>query len=132
MKFKVLSKTLLMTGILMLMSGCNAYRSSFSCGDAKGAECLSMDRVDRMISSGEIERFNEAYCQGGKCRGGKCGGGGRRSSDNAFMPDMSNSKSSANIYYGDKGGKHDGRDAAEDKGQNGGLEGALADKGEEY
>ena len=51
------------------VSGCAVYNSSFSCGDAKGANCLSMDRVDKMIASGEIERFNESLkeCKGPKC-----------------------------------------------------------------
>jgi len=51
------------------VSGCAVYNSSFSCGDAKGANCMSMDRVDRMIASGEIERFNESLkeCKGRKC-----------------------------------------------------------------
>jgi len=52
------------------VSGCAVYNSSFSCGDAKGANCLSMDRVDRMIASGEIERFNESLKE---CKGSKCG-----------------------------------------------------------
>ncbi len=41
------------------LTACSTYRSSFSCEDAKGVYCASMDRVDRMVSSGEIERFNE-------------------------------------------------------------------------
>lgn len=49
--------------------GCKTYSSSFACGDAKGAKCVSMDRVDRMITSGEIERFNEERnCSGGGCK----------------------------------------------------------------
>lgn len=51
---------IIITSILSLaLSGCGTYRSSFNCGDSKGAYCASMDRVDQMISSGEIERFNE-------------------------------------------------------------------------
>jgi hypothetical protein len=30
-----------------------------TCGDARGAYCASMDHVDQMINSGEIENFNE-------------------------------------------------------------------------
>lgn len=55
--------------LLPLLTSCATYNSSFACGDAKGANCTSMDRVDRMIASGEIERFNEV---GGKCRGRRC------------------------------------------------------------
>ena len=52
-------KPLITTCLLLILSGCSTYKSSFNCGDAKGAYCASMDRVDRMINSGEIERFNE-------------------------------------------------------------------------
>ncbi len=55
--------------IIGCLSGCSSYSSSFVCGDARGANCISMDMVDRMISSGEIERFNEANK---KCRGRRC------------------------------------------------------------
>ena len=47
------------SGLLLTLSGCATYKSSFNCGDAKGAYCASMDHVDQMINSGEIERFNE-------------------------------------------------------------------------
>ena len=45
--------------LLTLLSGCATYKSSFNCGDARGAYCASMDHVDQMINSGEIENFNE-------------------------------------------------------------------------
>lgn len=45
--------------LLLLVSGCATYKSSFNCGDAKGAYCASMDHVDQMIDNGEIENFNE-------------------------------------------------------------------------
>ena len=52
--------TFIMTGSLVFaLSGCATYKSSFNCGDAKGAYCASMDMVDQMINSGEIENFNE-------------------------------------------------------------------------
>ena len=43
----------------MSVSSCSTYKSSFTCGNARGVECASMDRVDYMIQNGEIERFNE-------------------------------------------------------------------------
>ena len=52
-KYKAVS--LLLTSIVL--SGCSTYSSSFSCGDARGANCMSMDRVDRMIANGEIENL---------------------------------------------------------------------------
>lgn len=50
---------LLSLGIVVLLSGCSTYSNQFSCSDAKGAYCLSMEKVDRLIASGEIDRFNE-------------------------------------------------------------------------
>ena len=44
---------------IVILSSCASYKTSFSCGDAEGASCISMDRVDLMIQNGEIERFNE-------------------------------------------------------------------------
>ena len=72
--YKTIKNNSLVNLIVMLVlslsvSGCAVYNSSFSCGDAKGANCMSIDRVDRMIASGEIERFNESLkeCKGSKC-----------------------------------------------------------------
>ena len=64
-KFKMMLVT------LFLISGCSSYGSSFSCGDSRGANCMPMDRVDKLIASGEIERFtNEktANCKGFSCK----------------------------------------------------------------
>lgn len=64
---------ILITLLISSLSGCSTYKNGFSCGDAKGANCMSMDRVDRMISSGEIELFNENVRDTSKkCRGKKC------------------------------------------------------------
>jgi len=50
---------------MMLLSSCSSYKSSFSCGDAAGVHCTSMDCVDRLISSGEIEQYhNKARLKG--------------------------------------------------------------------
>ena len=45
--------------LLFTLTSCASYKSSFNCGDSKGAYCAPMDAVDQMINSGEIERFNE-------------------------------------------------------------------------
>lgn len=45
--------------MLLNLTACATYKSSFNCGDSKGVYCAPMDRVDQMINSGEIERFNE-------------------------------------------------------------------------
>ena len=66
-----IQKKLLIVMLLPLLTSCATYNSSFACGDARGANCTSMDKVDRMISSGEIERFNESRK---KCRGRHCKG----------------------------------------------------------
>lgn len=57
--------------LILVLSGCSTYRSGFSCGEAKGANCLSMDKVDGLISSVEIERFNDSRNLS-KCKGSKC------------------------------------------------------------
>ena len=56
--------------LLPLLTSCATYNSSFSCGDARGANCMSMDRVDRMIANGEIENFTDKKknCRGRKCK----------------------------------------------------------------
>lgn len=53
----------------LILSGCSTYNTKFACGDARGANCMSMDRVDRMISNGQIEEYTQ---QKQKCRGRKC------------------------------------------------------------
>ena len=53
-----------------ILSGCSTYSNSFACGDAKGAACMSIDKVDRMIASGEIEDYvsGKKRCRGRACR----------------------------------------------------------------
>ena len=58
-KLKQIIKVMGTSILLLNLSACATYKSSFNCGDAKGAYCSSMDAVDQMINSGEIERFNE-------------------------------------------------------------------------
>lgn len=65
-----------------ILGGCKTYNNAFSCGDATGAKCMSMDNVDRMITSGEIERFNEARNKS-NCRGRSCNGA--RTQDEIFL-----------------------------------------------
>lgn len=70
---KWIKRKLAIALLLPLLTSCATYKNGFSCGDAKGANCMSMDRVDRMISSGEIELFNENVRDTSKkCRGKKC------------------------------------------------------------
>jgi len=38
----------------MLLTNCAGYGSSFTCPDAKGLMCGSVDSVDQMIDSGQI------------------------------------------------------------------------------
>lgn len=67
---KGLKSKLVMAMLLPLLTSCATYNSSFACGDARGAACTSMDNVDRMIASGEIERFNRVKknCRGRRCK----------------------------------------------------------------
>lgn len=54
-----------------ILSGCSSsYKSSFGCGDARGANCMPMDTIDRMIQSGEIEQIELAAAN--NCRGRSC------------------------------------------------------------
>lgn len=66
-----IGKTARLAMLLVLVSSCSSYSSNFSCGDSKGANCLPMDRVDSMISSGEIELYTNGV---GRCRGRNCHG----------------------------------------------------------
>ena len=67
LKQKISIKIILTLVISNVLGGCGIYRSSFICPDAKGADCYSMEAVDKMISSGEIEVFNESCrCSKGK------------------------------------------------------------------
>tara|TARA_B110000503_G_scaffold70424_1_gene109573 strand:+ start:2164 stop:2499 length:336 start_codon:yes stop_codon:yes gene_type:complete len=59
MRVTKLSKIIVSTILIVNLTGCATYKSSFNCGDSKGVYCAPMDRVDQMINSGEIERFNE-------------------------------------------------------------------------
>jgi hypothetical protein len=59
MRVTKLSKIIASTILIVNLTGCATYKSSFNCGDSKGVYCAPMDRVDQMINSGEIERFNE-------------------------------------------------------------------------
>jgi hypothetical protein len=60
---------------LLLLSGCSSgYGTSFACGDSKGANCMPMDKVDRLIASGEIERYTkekQETCRGSRCKKGE-------------------------------------------------------------
>jgi hypothetical protein len=69
-KNKVSLKTKLSIALLAtFLTSCTTYKSGFACDSAKGMACTSMDKVDRMIASGEIDRFNEPRK---KCRGRGC------------------------------------------------------------
>jgi hypothetical protein len=58
-----------MTLILpFVLQSCSVYSSSFSCSDSKGAPCVMLSDVNRMIDSGEIK----TVYQNKKCRTGKC------------------------------------------------------------
>ena len=67
---KWIKRKLAIAFLLPVLTSCATYNSSFSCGDARGANCMSMDRVDRMIANGEIENFTDKKknCRGRKCK----------------------------------------------------------------
>ena len=39
------------------VSSCASYKAGFSCPDAVGVDCTSMERVDQLISNGKIEEY---------------------------------------------------------------------------
>lgn len=65
--FKKLVVTLL---LLPFLTSCATYNSGFGCGDAKGVPCTPMERVDLLISNGEIEHYvsGKKRCRGRACR----------------------------------------------------------------
>lgn len=66
----VMKRKLVMAMLLLLLTSCATYNSGFSCGDAKGVACTPMEKVDWLISSGEIERYvsKKQNCRGRRCR----------------------------------------------------------------
>ena len=56
--------------VASLLSSCAVYKSDFSCPDAKGANCTSIERVYQMIESGEIDEYTESKDK--KCKGKNC------------------------------------------------------------
>lgn len=67
---KRMSNLIIMIVISLIITGCSTYGSSFGCGDSKGASCMPMDKVDRLIKNGEIERYTKLG--NAKCRGRNC------------------------------------------------------------
>lgn len=61
-------KIIQLLAMVLLVSGCSSYSSNFACGDSKGATCMPMDKIDRMISSGEIELYTAQKCKGRGCK----------------------------------------------------------------
>lgn len=55
-----INNILLLILVMQILASCSTYSAKFSCGDARGANCYTMDAVDQMITNGEIERFNES------------------------------------------------------------------------
>lgn len=45
--------------LLPLLTSCATYNSSFSCGDVRGTNCMSMDRVYKLTANGEIDNFTD-------------------------------------------------------------------------
>lgn len=64
-------QVLILTVLVLTLSGCSTYGSSFACGDARGAKCRPMDEIDQLISSGAIETYTKVR-DGSKCRGVVC------------------------------------------------------------
>ena len=59
--------SLLMTS--SILSSCSIYSSGFNCPDSKGARCVMLSQVDKMVDSGEIETiYLDKQCKKGKCK----------------------------------------------------------------
>jgi hypothetical protein len=56
----------------ILTSCAGGYASHFDCPDASGYDCMSIDEVDKKITSGEIEELEERRklkaCKGRNCK----------------------------------------------------------------
>jgi len=54
----------------ILLTSCSTYKGDFGCGGATGVPCTMMERVDRLISSGEIESYvdRKKNCRGRFCK----------------------------------------------------------------
>jgi hypothetical protein len=68
---KYRSRVINCLGVIMLLvdlSSCAVYSSSFDCPDARGARCLMLSEVDKQIDSGEIETvYLAAKCKSKVC-----------------------------------------------------------------
>ena len=62
----LVTKTLTFS-LLLMLTGCKIYGTSFGCPNARGLPCMSMSEVDKRISSGEIEEVSAAPCKGRSC-----------------------------------------------------------------
>lgn len=43
----------------MLSSCSSVHKQNFTCDDARGASCFSVDVVDQMITNGDIKKYTE-------------------------------------------------------------------------
>lgn len=59
-KYKRIYKIFIFMLVIPILSSCSTYSANFTCGDASGASCYTMDSVDKMITTGEIEQFNKS------------------------------------------------------------------------
>ncbi len=65
--------------LLLSLSGCAGYGSSFTCPDANGLYCAPVSVVDQRIDSGEIIEVQKSK----KCKGRNC-----RSNPDDIKPDI--------------------------------------------
>ena len=66
---KSYAKTLmLLLSAPLLLTNCSIYSGTFACEDSKGAHCVMLSEVDKMIDSGAIEEFYRVK----KCKKSKC------------------------------------------------------------
>lgn len=64
----IIASLLLVLASIML-SSCGVYSSGFNCPDSRGARCVMLSQVDKMVDSGEIETvYLDKKCKNGKCQ----------------------------------------------------------------
>lgn len=61
-------RKLLIPLLVITLSSCSTYSSSFGCGDALGANCQPISVVDQMIDNGEILELHHKKCRHRKCK----------------------------------------------------------------
>lgn len=94
----LIGKIFLLVIVQSYMSACSSYHSSFSCPEARGGRCLPIDKIDSLISSGEIEKvvgIGDEYFRGKCSSGRKC----KIIANKIDLPIIKDHEQRRNIYF---------------------------------